>query len=517
MSKKYKMNWLWIIFFFLTSFAYVTCFWSFVNPLNKLSVSSDVSCFYLIGRGILNGKIPYLDYIDNKGPVTYLIYAAAARIGCFPWDVFGMGLLCVFLSLLGIYVICRRLEIRGFYWVQLLFLISYALICPEGGYTEDLAIPFCIWSFLIVADSFKKDRQDAFVLHYGYCFAILFWLCAMTRVNNAVPIAAAAVCVGVRLFAEKKFKQFGFLVLSFLFGSIIVVTPVVLWLSKHRALKECLNQIFLNNFKYNSAANVESKREIFFSGTFAVGFYFILAVCLICIIFSWRTNKQNCAFLRRSALFITVISALSGLSFTRSFSHYLLCLLPALTFCLFLPFAGQVKSSPHKQKWLACVIVFGLCTCGVFVFNGIGTMANGCYNAIGMASAVLHHDRIQKEEWLTDWEEFVESIPEDERDSVLGVNVNPQWFIFSGLEPCKRMFICPNLFTSLSPEYAKEYEGYFQTDPPKWLITTQITGYYYVPGLSEVLSEKYQLIEPIGHSDLFNLLHIYHLKESECE
>ena len=144
-------------------------------------------------------------------------------------------------------------------------------------------------------------------------------------------------------------------------------------------------------------------------------------------------------------------------------------------------------------------------------------MANGCYNAIGMASAVLHHDRIQKEEWLTDWEEFVESIPEDERDSVLGVNVNPQWFIFSGLEPCKRMFICPNLFTSLSPEYAKEYEGYFQTDPPKWLITTQITGYYYVPGLSEVLSEKYQLIEPIGHSDLFNLLHIYHLKESECE
>ncbi len=43
--------------------------------LNKGEINTDEGVFYTIANGILNGKLPYLDYFDHKPPGIYYLIA----------------------------------------------------------------------------------------------------------------------------------------------------------------------------------------------------------------------------------------------------------------------------------------------------------------------------------------------------------------------------------------------------------------------------------------------------------
>ena len=40
----------------------------------------DANCYYILGKGMLKGMVPYRDFIEQKGTVIYALYAIAALI-----------------------------------------------------------------------------------------------------------------------------------------------------------------------------------------------------------------------------------------------------------------------------------------------------------------------------------------------------------------------------------------------------------------------------------------------------
>ena len=50
------------------------------SPLYPFNPWDDANCFFTMGRGIIRGLVPYRDLYEQKGPVLYFIYAAAALI-----------------------------------------------------------------------------------------------------------------------------------------------------------------------------------------------------------------------------------------------------------------------------------------------------------------------------------------------------------------------------------------------------------------------------------------------------
>ena len=68
------------------------------SPLYPMNDWVDVQCFFTVGRGITQGKMPYLDLYEQKGPVLYLFFAAASIIssdsfvGVFVLEVVCFGL-----------------------------------------------------------------------------------------------------------------------------------------------------------------------------------------------------------------------------------------------------------------------------------------------------------------------------------------------------------------------------------------------------------------------------------------
>ena len=50
------------------------------SPLYAMNDWVDVHCFFTMGRGILDGQVPYMDLYEQKGPVLYFLFALAALI-----------------------------------------------------------------------------------------------------------------------------------------------------------------------------------------------------------------------------------------------------------------------------------------------------------------------------------------------------------------------------------------------------------------------------------------------------
>ena len=57
------------------------------SPLYPMNDWVDVQCFFTVGRGITQGKMPYLDLYEQKGPLLYLFFAAAALISSVPPEI----------------------------------------------------------------------------------------------------------------------------------------------------------------------------------------------------------------------------------------------------------------------------------------------------------------------------------------------------------------------------------------------------------------------------------------------
>ena len=58
----------------LIALAFAALFHFCISPVMTEMTEFDVSCFQVIGNAMRSGKMPYLNFIDNKGPVLYFVY-----------------------------------------------------------------------------------------------------------------------------------------------------------------------------------------------------------------------------------------------------------------------------------------------------------------------------------------------------------------------------------------------------------------------------------------------------------
>ena len=230
---------------------------SFLYPMNDWV---DVNCFFTVGRGILRGKMPYLDLFEQKGPLLYLEYAFGALISR---D-----------SFTGVYAV-EGLLTAAFLWTvgQTAALISgrktAAYLAPplalaalllspafcHGGSAEELSLFFIslpVYLFLRAdAQQRMPDRRDG--LLFGLCAGAVLWI--------KYTFLGAHIGLGVTLMAAALVKKEGRAFLRFLLNALmgfaLVTAPILLWFLIRGALPALFDVYFVQNiFTYSrSAAN----------------------------------------------------------------------------------------------------------------------------------------------------------------------------------------------------------------------------------------------------------------------
>ena len=147
-------------------------------------------------------------------------------------------------------------------------------------------------AFLIYLDFDEQLKNSRLRLINGFLLGLLFWLSAFTRINNALPIGLITASIGVQLLLKKEYKQLAAFVGMFAAGSVLLVLPVVLWLTGNGAFHEFLTQFLINNFKYSSSEIALPKAELFFHRTFGIAFFLLIIECIVGVLQFYRNWRE---------------------------------------------------------------------------------------------------------------------------------------------------------------------------------------------------------------------------------
>lgn len=150
----------WILPVCLVFSAIFLLFCSKSSPLYPLNDWVDANIYFTIGKGMMHGKVPYLDLYDQKGPTAFLLYGLASLVS--GQSFFGVYLLETIAFSFFLFAAYRIVSLYSerFAWLSLPLLSAFVLgsmSFSHGGSFEELMMPLFAWSLYDSLRYFKNE------------------------------------------------------------------------------------------------------------------------------------------------------------------------------------------------------------------------------------------------------------------------------------------------------------------------------------------------------------------------
>ena len=174
----YLNKWIFIICFVL-SIIFVSIFSTTTSPF-YLDEGTDSAVFKTMGKVILDGRIPYVDYFDHKGPILYFINALGQWLVPNRMGIFFLQIIVNFIVFIFAYKVAH-LFLREYSscFVLLLLCALYSIIYGGGNHCEEwellITMPLLYYSLLVIRRIRSSYiHQDAIKLGviYGLCLLL---------------------------------------------------------------------------------------------------------------------------------------------------------------------------------------------------------------------------------------------------------------------------------------------------------------------------------------------------------
>lgn len=404
-------------FLALISFVFVMLFSRATSPLYAY-VGYDVACFKQMGRAIVEGYTPYLDYFDNKGALFYFLYAVFALFGRFD------GIAIVIFQIINISITLVLLDriislFKNGYGRVIVLLICWLLIvCFSvcGGLTEEWSMVFVCYPIYEFLKAYKNGSEiKARVFFYiGLCLGVLTYI----RINNAAPFCGFVVCYFINLIIHKEWSDLLKKVLSFL-GGIAIVTVLVFLYFYIKAGNEGVDWFLYGNF----VCGFEYLMYDFHDPLYQKIVYFLMFGTFF-IVQIISSSKEKALLL---PLTLSYILFLIGFG-TRCLEHYQMVMIPLYGITLS---TIRIKSKIIMIAVYICLIISALC----YLIRPLGFL----YNEV-----VKGNDKFEVA--YAGFHEIYKNIPENERSSIYSYNTN---LVCCGLLCNERVLECNKVLCNM--------------------------------------------------------------------
>ena len=348
LKKRIKI-WLFLI-------ALATAFSSTYNPINFRQMHVDSSIYITISQGITRGQLPYKDFVDNKGPLTYFLSVPGLSLGGFT-GIWITEIILLFISALFAYKTALFFgnHLKAILGTIFSFVILLAFFTVNAG-TEEYSLPFLMISFYIfIKHFFTVNKEISFLELFilGICFA-----CAvLIKLNNFPLWAGFCLVIFTEAIIKRHFMLLGKYIAGFCLGIIIIFIPVFLYLKLNGILNAFYAQVILGGAARGFSA--DGLKE------FVKNFYIVISrnFCAfpLCIgIFLCLTKFKQTDFSFYLGYTLSYLLMILFLSFASGDSHYNMVLIPffipALVFLI-----DILHSAFSKNKYKDIVLVLFLC------------------------------------------------------------------------------------------------------------------------------------------------------------
>lgn len=178
----------------------LNAFMSNMSPFRDCLFCPDVNCFFMEGKAWALGYIPYIDFIDSKGPLLFFIFAIGYLIS--PESTIGIYLLASVSTIVTLIFAYKT----AFYFTKSNNIAMLVAICcsaalffkPYYGYgprTEQFIIPFVTWIIYILTTKTENlDKDIKSWTYFGICFGICASVFFLTKYIYAVFPLTAYIC-----------------------------------------------------------------------------------------------------------------------------------------------------------------------------------------------------------------------------------------------------------------------------------------------------------------------------------
>ncbi len=293
------------------------------NPLFD-KPSRDGGFFLYAGQQILNGKIPYTEVWDNKGPAIFYINALGLWLGGGSrWGVWLIEFICIF----GMFLLLYKLIVER--WGEFAALLGITMaglglkvVLGYGNYTEEYALLFNAIGLYLLFSIWGNQIKYVKLFWIGAWFALSFSF----RANNIGVFFAMLFSFALFYLFQRNvlaFVKIGFYSFA---GFVLSLLIWVIYFALLHALHEMIYGSITFNFSYSAAQ--ERDWSVLFGGFLkgGMGWYGRIALAgwiVFCIRFVYDLFYQKKVtdigiFLLLWFPVEVILSNLSG----RIFNHY---------------------------------------------------------------------------------------------------------------------------------------------------------------------------------------------------
>lgn len=432
----------------------------------------DSAIFKTMGLAILQGKTPYVDIFDHKGPILYLINALGQLLIPGRMGIFLIQILALTTSLFFLFRLAKLFVSGGLSFVFLLISLGILGFFFEGGnLSEEWSLPFIIIPVYLAMHYFVKKNDKSHPIYYsiiyGLCFGIVFFI----RPNDSVAQVGGVIFgITIWLIYQKRYKNLMYTIVAFSVGIAIITTPIIIWF----ALKHAMNDLFYGLLEHNKMysggimsqiLSVCSKNKIQF-------FMFFVAIIVL---------AYNTQYKRVLVLLIPILSLLTILTGTRNFMHYYIVVMPY--FMLFFVFLCL-----QKNKSLI------VCSIALFYSTHINTLRCARKMPIKSTKQIINvaKNGITVSEYDKSADKMLNIIPAEEKGEIWNYNLDSDIAMLwrNGIVQTNKVTL--NLMYKIDGKLKKEDN--IVKKKPKWILLSEIherdsSDYKYIQNNYEQISQ----------------------------
>ena len=462
------------IILFIVSTTHLFLFSLWTSPFYKFWYGCDASFFTLVGRGITEGKVPYRDFFDLKGPYFFFVealgqYMAKARLGAFLIQIPFAFASLVLIYEISLIFISKRKTI----FVLLIYLWGFITTLWGGNTLEEFALPLslaCIY-MLIRSVYIKKMSFNELPIWQSFFFGLVLGINLFSKISVAAPVLGIIASVIFYDLFSKKFKELLTFLLYIFFGLAISLLPLLLYFGSYGALKDMFHCVFVLGFS----------RSVDYYESFNITWELKLAGCVFAFFFAVLHRDR---IQKELGIVLMAISAATylllhlGTPYYYYFTTVYPCLILALI--LFLKIYDPLIIFENWRQGL-CIMLL-LLWAFYYVPSGLDTVRTLLYDQNNDASD--YHEACN---------EMAAFIPESERSSVMSFMIDMQWFEATQITPCNKYVVNLPFFIELDPPALDEIIDMFINNPPKWLVI----GYDFdsnLPEIADIVYAQYDCI-----------------------
>lgn len=501
--------------FLAVSITFMLIFSLWTSPVYKHWYGCDASFFTLVGRGMLDGRIPYRDFYDLKGPYFFFIQALGQLIYRGRTGIFILQTVALFLSLIFIYGIGLMFLSRGkALGVTAFFLWPYISMIWGGNCLEEFCLPLNMLAILLnlklfapvpadipdnTNDVMAEDQSignNITALITGICFGIM----TFSKITAGAPLAGLIIGIFILCLVRRKFKPLIFYMIYFILGFLISVLPLLIYFGYYNSILKMLYCTFIFGFKRSSDLSkvLSFDLEVKLSGVIFSIIFILLHT------FSRRSKSStddvcsddtsehtisdskdmpvipaDLSILLLPTCLVTYLALHLGDSFIYYFITGMPCLI--VTIILFVKLYDPLILFKTLKQSLCWLLLF------VFVFHYTK-------DSLGTIDAFIHRkDDTFHEGYYTNAMNMGTLIPEYDRGSVFSFDIDMQWYEINNIMPCNRYVINLQYFIALEPPIEQELFDFLNLTPPKWMICSNTLADY-LPQMNEIIQANYDCI-----------------------